>query len=164
MPGMPSMGQGKNFSNGNGGRGLGTKGGKISLRDEIDAIIKKDPLLKQLVDSNVKINLKEVVFTAKDKSGQVVWLEKGDQDVGLTHIMKHESDFVAKHNISKGQLTPHLKNVVSKGKVVSSRLVTLHNGRKGLEKIYLYKGKYYTLGAIGTNGFIVSMYPIDGGE
>ena len=26
--------------------------------------------------------------------------------------------------------------------------------------IIIYKGKYYTLGAIGTNGYIVSMYPI----
>ena len=158
------MGQGKTFSHGNSGKGLGTNGGKTALRDEIDATIKKDPLLKQLVDSNVKINLKEVVFTTKDSSGQVIWLEKGNQDAGLTHIMKHESDFVTKHNISKGQLTPHLKNVVSKGKLVSSRTVTLENGRNGLEKIYLYKGKYYTLGAIGTNGFIVSMYPIDGGK
>ena len=31
-------------------------------------------------------------------------------------------------------------------------------------KIYLYKGEYYTLGAIGTNGYIISMYPIDGGK
>ena len=42
--------------------------------------------------------------------------------------------------------------------------VLLYNGRKGLEKIYLYKGKYYTLGVIRTNGFIVSMYPLDGGK
>ena len=158
------MGQGKSFSGGIGGKGLATKGGKAILRDKIDDIINKDPLLKQLVDSKVKINVKDVVFTAKDSSGQIVWLEKGNSSAGLTHIMKHETDFIAKHNIKKGHLLSHLKNVVSKGKVISSREVRLPNGRKGLEKIYLYKGKYYTLGAIGTNGFIVSMYPLGGGK
>ena len=158
------MGQGKTFSGGNGGKGLGTKGGKAALKDKIDGVISKDPLLKQLVDSKVKINVKDVVFTAKDKSGQIVWLEKGNPSAGLAHIMKHEDDFVAKHNIQKGHLPSHLKNVVSKGKIVSSRQVKLPNGKDGLEKIYLYKGKYYTLGAIGTNGFIVSMYPFSGGK
>lgn len=158
------MGQGKTFSSGIGGKGLGTKGGKAALKDKIDGIISKDPLLKQLVDSKVKINVKDVVFTAKDSSGQVVWLEKGNATAGFNHIMKHENDFVAKHNIQKGRLPSHLKNVVSKGKVINSRPVKLPNGKYGLEKIYLYKGKYYTLGAIGTNGFIVSMYPLDGGK
>ena len=51
-------------------------------------------------------------------------------------------------------LTTHLKRVVSKG------TVKLPNGRVGYEKIYSYRGKYYTLGAIGTNGYIVSMYPV----
>ncbi len=37
-------------------------------------------------------------------------------------------------------------------------------GKRDLKKIYLYKGKYYVLGAIGTNGYIVSMYPKDGGR
>lgn len=158
------MGQGKTFSNGNGEKGLGTKGGKVAFKDKIDDIINKDPLLKQLVDSNTKISVKDVVFTTKDKSGQIVWLEKGNSSSGLVHIMKHENDFVTKHNIQKGHLPDHIKKVVSKGKIISSRQVLLHNGRKGLEKIYLYKGKYYTLGAIGTNGFIVSMYPLDGGK
>ena len=38
------MGQGKTFSGGIGGKGLGTKGGKAALKDKIDDIINKDPL------------------------------------------------------------------------------------------------------------------------
>ena len=161
---MLFMGQGKAFSGGIGGKGLGTKGGKTALKDKIDDIINKNPLLNQLVDSKTKINVEDIVFIAKDSSGQIVWLEKGNDTAGLNHIMKHENDFVAKHNIQKGCLSSHLKNVVSKGNVISSRPVKLPNGKYGIEKIYLYKGKYYTLGAIGTNGFIVSMYPLDGGK
>ena len=48
--------------------------------------------------------------------------------------MKHEDDFVAKHNIQKGHLPSHLKNVVSKGKVINSSPVKLPNGKYGLEK------------------------------
>lgn len=40
----------------------------------------------------------------------------------------------------------------------------IDNGRIGLEKIYCYEGKYDVLAAIGTNGFLVSIYPLDEGD
>lgn len=91
----------------------------------------------------------------------MVWLENGDTIKGLKHIKKHTNDFVTKHNIQEKHLVGHLKNVIKKGVVVHSQEKPLSNGKIGFEKIYLYKGKYYTLSAIGTNGYIVSMYPID---
>lgn len=154
------MGQGSKFS----GVGLGTRGGKTILQNEINGIINKDPLLKDLIKSGAKVSIKDVVFTAKDKSGQTVWLEKGNEKSGLTHIQKHTSDFVTKHNIQPKHLVGHLKKVVKNGRLVSVNKKMLSNGRVGLKKIYVYKGKYYTVGAIGTNGYIVSMYPIDGGK
>ena len=33
--------------------------------------------------------------------------------------------------------------------------------RDGIEKLYSHNGNYYLLTDIGTNGFIVSAYPID---
>ena len=158
------MGQGSKYSNGLKGNGLRTKGGQINLQNEKNDIINKDPLLAKLLKSGIKINPKDVVFTAKDKNGQVVWLENGNATKGLEHIKKHTNDFVAKHNIKEEHLVCHLKNVIKNGVVVYSQEKILSNGKKGLEKIYLYKGKYYALGAIGTNGYIVSMYPIDGGK
>jgi hypothetical protein len=159
---MLFMGQGSKFG---GGSGLNTRGGKTLLKKQDDKIINKDPILKKIVDSGAKINIKDVVFTAKDKSGQLVWLEKGNKTSGLEHIkIKHQSDFVSKHNIKASSLPAHLKRVVTKGTIVNSRAVNLPNGRVGYEKVYVYKGKYYTLGAIGTNGYIVSMYPINGGK
>ena len=156
------MGQGSKYG---GGTGLSTRGGKTLSQKQENKIINKDPILKQIVNSGAKINVKDVVFTAKDKSGQLVWLEKGNKTSGLEHIKsKHQSDFVSKHNIKASHLTTHLKRVVSKGTIVSSRTVKLSNGRVGYEKVYSYRGKYYTLGAIGTNGYIVSMYPISGGK
>ncbi len=81
-----------------------------------------------------KINPKDVVFTAKDKNGQVVWLENGNATKGLEHIKKHTDDFVAKHNIKKEHLVCHLKNVIKNGVVVHSQEKILSNGKKGLEK------------------------------
>jgi hypothetical protein len=53
-----------------------------------------------------------------------------------------------------------LENVVSYGLVVSNIIKTV-NGRKGYDRIYYYGGKHYVLAGIGTNGFVVSAYPID---
>lgn len=117
-----------------------------------------------LIISGVNINPKDVVFTVKDKSWQVVWLENRNTTKGLEHIKKHTNDFVDKHNIQEKHLVSHLKNVIKKGVVVHSQEKILSNGKMGLKKIYLYKGKFYTLGVIGNNGYIVSMYPIDGGK
>lgn len=158
------MRQGSKYSNGSKGNGLGTKGGQINLQNEKNDIINRDALLAELIKSGVKINPKDVVFIVKDKSGQVVWLENGNTTKGLEHIKKHVNDFVSKHNIQEKHLVSHLKNVIKKSVVVHSQEKILKNGKMGLEKIYLYKRKYYTLGAIGTNGYIVSMYPIDGGK
>lgn len=158
------MGQGSKFSKGLRGDGLGTKGGRANLQNETNALIKNNPLLGDLIKNGVKISPKDVIFTTKDKSGQVVWLEKGNTIKGLEHIKKHINDFVDKHNIQEKHLVVHLKNVITKGVIIHSQEKILSNGKVGLEKIYLYKGKYYTLGAVGTNGYIVSMYPLDGGK
>ena len=67
-----------------------------------------------MIKSGVKINPKDVVFTVKDKRGQVVWLENGNTIKGLEHIKKHTNDFVAKHNIQENHLVGHLKNEIKK--------------------------------------------------
>lgn len=127
------MGQGSKYG---GGAGLSTRGGKTLSQKQENKIINKDPILKQIVNSGVKINIKDVVFSAKDKSGQLVWLEKGNKTSGLEHIKsKHQFDFVSKHNIKASHLTTHLKRVVSKGAIVSSRTVKLPNGRVGYVKV-----------------------------
>lgn len=78
-------------------------------------------------------------------------------DIFLVSFLKHKSNhqfrglhFQIKENGFK-QWTHSQEKILSNGKI-------------GLEKIYLYKVKYYTLGAIGTNDYIISMYPIEGGK
>ena len=53
----------------------------------------------------------------------------------------------------------YIKTVVSSGKILKETNV-MNNGKSGIERIYEYNSQYYTLLALGTNGFIISMYPI----
>lgn len=160
------MGQGKNFSNGNGGKGLNTKGGKTALQDKINDIIDKNPLVKSLVDSGAKINVNDIVFVTKDKTGMVVWLENGNETAGLKHILDgngvkpgHAADFEKAFGVPRDQVGNYIKTVITKGEMVSSTKVDIGLGRTGLERIYYYDGKYHLLTAVGTNGFIVSAHP-----
>jgi len=123
----------------------------------------KDEMIKPLVEAGVKFNEEDVIFTTKDKSGQLIWLEKGNNLAGFEHIKKHTNDFVKKHGIKAKDLLSHIKDIIENGEIVSSRIV-LRNGKLGLEKRYLYNNKYYVLGAIGINGYVVTMYPRSKGE
>ena len=73
--------------------------------------------------------------------------------------------FFAKHNVSKENIASHIKEIVTNGNIEYSRL-TMRRNREGIEKLYSYNGKYYLLtgigtnAGIGTNGFMVSAYPI----
>lgn len=52
-------------------------------------------MLKPLIAAKVKFNAADVLFVTKDKSGQMIWLEKGNDLAGLKHILnKHADDFL----------------------------------------------------------------------
>lgn len=118
-------------------------------------------LIAQLKMRGTKISEQDVVFATRDRSNQIIWLEKGNSFAGLEHIIqRHENDFKQKHKINQEKISKHLKVVFSSGEIEYSRLVN-KNGREGYEKLYRYKNQYYLLTGVGTNGFIVTSYPID---
>ena len=130
---------------------------------KIDAV-NRSSMIETLQSAGVRFTPEKVLFVTKDKSGQMVWLETGNTKSGLQHISKHIDQFVEKHGIKPNYLASHIKNIITYGIVVKSKLKRLKNGKMGYEKIYLYKNKYAALGAIGTNGYVVSIYPLSGGE
>lgn len=102
-----------------------------------------------------------------DATGQTVWLERGNKSAGLEHILNgdgktpgHAADFKNAFGINRDNIPAFLSNVITNGQVVSNTL-KITNGRQGFERIYYYDGKHYVLTGIGTNGFIVSAYPIE---
>ena len=128
--------------------------------NKIKELLTKDDMLKPLIDAKVIFNADDVLFVTKDKSDQLIWLEKGNDNAGLNHILnKHADDFFAKYNVSKENIASHIKEIVTNGNIEYSRL-TKRGNREGIEKLYSHHGNYYLLTGVGTNGFMVSAYPI----
>lgn len=120
----------------------------------------KKHMIDQLTKAGVKFNPNDVLFVTKDKTGQLLWLEKGSKGAGLEHIKeRHLSDFVEKHGIKKDNIVGHLSSIIKTGKLEYSRKI-MRSGKLGYERLYNKNGQYYLLSAIGTNGFLVTAYPV----
>lgn len=119
-----------------------------------------DPLYRELANSGNKFNKNEVIFVTKDKSSQLLWLEKGNMSTGLEHIVyRHVNDFQKLHTISAKNIVCHTKEIITNGRIEYTKSV-VRNGYNGFEKLYNYNGEYYLLTGIGGNGYIISAYPI----
>lgn len=134
------------------------------FENKIKELIVEHDMVKPLIDAGVKFNKEDVLFVTKDKGNHLIWLEKGNDYAGLNHILKrHSADFLKMHEVSKENITSHINEIVTNGNIEYSRVVK-RNNREGIERLYVHNGKYYLLTGIGTNGFMVSAYPIDESE
>lgn len=157
------MGSGKSFHG-----ALSTKGGLQGAGEKAAVgTLDNNPLVKELQARGTRINVGETLFVAKDKTGMIVWLEKGNPNGGLHHILDgngktpgHAADFQTAFGISRQDVPGYIKTVVTNGNLVSSKTVSVGGGRLGYERIYYYNGNYHLVTGIGTNGFIVTAYPI----
>ena len=138
---------------------------RVAHDNEAD-IVELSTLIDELKQNNVKFKLADVLFVTRDKTGQIVWLEKGHPGAGLKHILDgdgetpgHAADFERAYGITRDKVPDFLREVVSHGEVISSVLKPVR-GRMGFERVYSYRGMKYILAGIGTNGFIVSAYPV----
>lgn len=119
----------------------------------------KKEYLNELLSLGVKCNINDIIFITKDKSGQLVWLETGNENAGLIHIInRHNTDYVNLFG-PEVNISSVICEIITNGKIISSHDV-IRNGNKGYEKIYDFQGNHYMLSAIGDNGFIVSSFPI----
>lgn len=118
-------------------------------------------IISEMERNKIKFTKDDLIFTTKDKTGQLIFLEKGNSSVGLKHIeQRHTKDFVEKHKIQASQVSNHIYSVLTQGDLEYSR-ATIKKGKEGFERLYKYKGKYYLLSGVGINGFVVSAYPLD---
>lgn len=117
--------------------------------------LKPNHLLNELRQRGEKFNEKDVVMITKTKKKELVWLEKGNEKKGFEHIIKrHEKDLEKKFGVKKQNIPSFVKDVFTNGVEISTKLKN-----EGYQKEYLYKGKYIVISGVGTNGFIVSIYP-----
>lgn len=129
---------------------------KTSLN--IEAQKRKD-LINELKQRNEKFAEENIVFIDRDSSGKIIWLEKGNQNAGLEHILHgnpakgtkgHEADFLKAFGVSKDQLPAFLQNAIKSGNytvIDGARIYSIPNYDKSLSII------------IGDNGFIVTAFP-----
>lgn len=81
-----------------------------------------------------------------------MWLENGNSKAGLQHILERHADDFASQGVN--DIPCLLEEVLSTNPIKSG------SNAKGLFADYSLNGNSYRV-AYGTNGFIVSFYPID---
>ena len=114
-------------------------------------------LLPELVRQKVKYTEEDIIFITKDKEGKLIWLERGNEISGLTHIiLNHGDNFLNAFDIKTDEIALYLYNAITNGKMVSSLPSKIAGG---LDRIYEYDGHYYTFVGMGNNGFIVTAFP-----
>ena len=114
--------------------------------------LKPQNLMEELASSGVKYNLDEVIAVTKTPDGNLLWLEQGNTRSGLTHILERHAEDFASQGVDD---IPQLLNDVVKNSPIKTG-----SNSKGLFADYVLNGNTYRV-AFGTNGYIVSFYPID---
>jgi len=138
-----------------------TKQGKNNEKFEKQDILIDENLIAEMTRDNIKFTKENLIFVTKDISGQILFLETGNEQVGLKHIeQRHAKDLVDKHKIQASQISTHIYLVFTYGVLEYSR-ITNKKDNESFERLYRYKGEYYLLSGVGTNGFVVSAYPLD---
>lgn len=136
------------------------------LKEEADSAPLIDPShIAEMEANGVKFTRENVMFTARDSTGQVVWLEKGSRIAGYAHIEArgHVGQIAKKFGVGEAEVPRLIRNIVRDGRIVSNAIKNT-NGRDGYERLYEYNGKYILLAGIGLNGFMVSAYPVKNGK
>ncbi len=128
---------------------------ELALRPLID-----ESLVAELERDGIKFSRKDMLFVTRDKTGQIVWLEKGNAGSGMGHIKSrgHDEQIAKAFGIPKSEVEAYLHKVISQGSIVNNELKLIGN-RTGYERTYHYEGEYCIITGVGTNGFIVSAYP-----
>ncbi|MFK4269394.1 putative T7SS-secreted protein [Streptomyces milbemycinicus] len=115
--------------------------------------------VKQLEDDGVKFSPDRLVSVQRDQDGRVVFLEKGNEDAGLQHILDHEGDF-ARKGVAREDIPDLVMSAATHGEIVG------YQGRGTGRPIYEveFQGKIQRVAVtVGSNGFVVGANPRDVG-
>ena len=138
--------------NGKGYLGGGPSAGRAVGASKGTSSLKPQNLLDELAESGVKYNPEDVIAVTKTVDGKLVWLEKGNEQSGLKHIVNSHAINFSDRGITD---IPAFLN-----RVVSTNPIKTGSNAKGLFAEYVVNGNKYRV-AYGTNGYIVSFYPVD---
>ena len=92
-------------------------------------------LIAELEASGVKFTREDVIFTARDSTGQIVWLEKGSKAAGYAHLESrgHVGQIAKKFGVSESEVPRLLRNIIRDGRIVSNetRKTTVERAASG---------------------------------
>jgi hypothetical protein len=147
------------------GRKVISEGANYAVRhtDEIidifegagQSVWKNADLMDELASSGVKYSPDDVLGVTKTADGKLVWLENGNSNAGMQHILDHVDDFANK-GIQQNQIQDLVMESLTNGKVVG------YQGKGTGRPIYevVFNGQtHHTAITVGNNGFVVGANP-----
>lgn len=109
-------------------------------------------LFNEMTTQGIKFTPENVVSAAKDNSGKIIFLEKGNSKAGLQHIAEQHGSQFAQIGVSEARIPDVVMKVVTEGKVIGYQ--GTGTGRPIYETII--NGKKYNIAVtVGNNGYIV---------
>ena len=108
--------------------------------------------MDELASSGVKYTPEDVVMVTRGPGG-LMWLETGNDSAGWKHIFHHAEHF-ADVGLDVRDVPWTLSRMLDSRPVFASEL-----NERGYHARYMFGGRQFLL-AYGTNGYIVSFYPI----
>jgi hypothetical protein len=116
----------------------------------------KSALISELAQLGIKHTLEKIVKIAKQADGKIVFLEEGNSDAGLQHILEKHSLEFADQGIKQNQIPDIIIKAITEGKAIR------YQGKKQTRIIYEvnFNGKtHYIALTVSDNGYIVGANP-----
>ncbi len=127
------------------------------LTQNPDYETERSALITELQAKGIKHNPEKIVRIAKCTDDQIVFLETGDENRGLQHILAKADQF-ARIGINVDEIVDIVMGAITKGSIVSLQGRDTVNPRPVYQFIHKGEIKYIAV-TIGNNGYIVGTNP-----
>lgn len=126
------------------------------MTQQPDFEAQKIALIKELQEAGIKHTPEKILRIAKQNNGKIVFLEEGNTQAGLQHIVEQHSNEFAELGITLEQIPDAIITAVTQGKILG------YQGRNKTRVIYevsFNESIYYIAVTVGKNGYIVGANP-----
>jgi hypothetical protein len=124
--------------------------GSVRAIGKLKQLKNRNSLINGLENNGIKVTSENIVDIQKLQSGRTVWLETGNLNAGLKHIVnEHAGDF-ARKGIPENRISAYIMTALKKGKIVGYQ--GKGTGRPIYEFTYNNKPQKIAV-TIGKNGF-----------
>ncbi|MGB3754943.1 MAG: hypothetical protein WBA07_01030 [Rivularia sp. (in: cyanobacteria)] len=126
------------------------------MNQQPDYEAQKIALIKELQEADIKHTPEQIIRIAKPTNGKIIFLEEGNAQAGLQHILEQHSKEFADLGIAVEEIPDVIITAVTQGKILG------YQGRKKTRVIYevsFNERIYYIAVTVSKNGYIVGANP-----